>query len=163
MGFQFALAIEIVLDRALGAAADEDDVFDNLISGLVDDIAKYRTINYVVQFLGRGFGSGQDARAQPGVALDVLYLTNASGTAVFARPIFSPDARDKRYLDAPIVAVRTAKFAAISNSTPARPKRPFGFHQHCGPHDAAADRPSSSKPLKAAPTFFTWQVGPPKA
>ena len=64
LGLKLDLVIEIVLDGALGAAGDEDDVFDPGFAGFFHDIGQNRPIDDVQQFLGRGLGAGKNAGAE---------------------------------------------------------------------------------------------------
>lgn len=70
LGFQLRLKldlmIEIVLDRALRAAGDEDEVFDARLATFLDNVGKNWSIDDVQQFLWRGLGARQDTRTETG-------------------------------------------------------------------------------------------------
>ena len=65
-GFQFVGLVEVVLDGALGAAADEDDVGDAGLHRLFDRILDQRLVDDGQHFLGAGLGGRQKTGAQTG-------------------------------------------------------------------------------------------------
>ena len=64
--FQFELAVEMVLDHALVAAGDEDEMLDAGLARLVDHVLDQRPVDHRQHFLGHGLGGGQEAGAEPG-------------------------------------------------------------------------------------------------
>ena len=63
--FQFGVRVEMILDRALGAAGDEDQIGDPGGDGLFDGILDDRLVDDGQQLFRHGLGGGQKARAQP--------------------------------------------------------------------------------------------------
>ena len=59
-------AIEVILEDALAAAGDEDELFDAGGARLLERILNERPVDDRQHLLGQGFGGGQHARAQPG-------------------------------------------------------------------------------------------------
>src|SRR5207253_4777948 len=64
--FQLELAVEMVLDHALVAAGDENEMLDAGLARLVDDVLDQRPVDHRQHFLGHGFGGGEEAGAEPG-------------------------------------------------------------------------------------------------
>ncbi len=64
--FELELAVEMVLDDALVAAGDEDEMLDAGLAGLVDDVLDERPVDDRQHFLRHGLGGGQKPRAEPG-------------------------------------------------------------------------------------------------
>ena len=79
LSLKLDLVIEIVLDRPLGAAGDEDDVFDPRLSGLFDDVGEDRPIDDVQQFLGGRLGAGQNPGAEARDGQNGLAQTRGRG------------------------------------------------------------------------------------
>ena len=55
----------MVLDHALVAAGDEDEMLDAGRHRLVDHVLDQRTVNHRQHFLGHGLGRGEEPRAEP--------------------------------------------------------------------------------------------------
>ena len=64
--FQFELAVEVILDHALVAAGDKDEVLDAGFAGFVDDVLDERPVDHRQHFLRHGFGRRQEAGSEPG-------------------------------------------------------------------------------------------------
>ena len=62
--FQLDLAVEMVLDHALVAAGDEDEMLDAGLARLVDDMLDDGPVDDGQHFLGHGFGGRQEACAE---------------------------------------------------------------------------------------------------
>ena len=62
---QFQLMIEVILDRALVAAGDEDEALDPRGRGLLDCVLNERLVDDGQHFLRHRLGRRQEARAQP--------------------------------------------------------------------------------------------------
>ena len=70
---ELELVVEIVLDRALAAAGDEDEVLDARRPGLGDHVATGSAGRTTLsRFFGRGLGGRQHAGAEPGHRQDGL-------------------------------------------------------------------------------------------
>ena len=67
---EFVGAVEIILDRALIAARDEDEMLDSGRDGLIDHILDGRPVKDGQHFLGDGFGGWQDTGSQAGNGQD---------------------------------------------------------------------------------------------
>ena len=65
-GVEFEHAVEMILDHALVAAGDEDEMFDAGLPGLVDHILDQRLVDDGQHFLRHRLGGGQDAGAEAG-------------------------------------------------------------------------------------------------
>ena len=65
-GVEFEHAVEMVLDHALVAAGDEDEMLDAGLLGLVDHILDQRLVDDGQHFLRHRLGGGQDAGAEAG-------------------------------------------------------------------------------------------------
>ena len=65
-GVEFVHPVEMVLDHALVAAGDEDEMFDAGFLGLVDHILDQRLVDDGQHFLRHRLGGGQDAGAEAG-------------------------------------------------------------------------------------------------
>ena len=65
-GFQFKLAVEVVLDDAFVAAGDENEMLDAGFLRLVDDVLDQRTIDDGQHFLRHRLGGGKEAGAETG-------------------------------------------------------------------------------------------------
>ena len=65
-GVELEHAVEMILDHALVAAGDEDEMFDAGLPGLVDHILDQRLVDDGQHFLGHRLGGGQDAGAEAG-------------------------------------------------------------------------------------------------
>ena len=65
-GVEFVHAVEMVLDHALVAAGDEDEMLDAGLPGLVDHILDQRLVDDGQHFLRHRLGGGQDAGAEAG-------------------------------------------------------------------------------------------------
>ena len=63
---ELELAVEMVLDHALVAAGDEDEMLDAGLARLVDDVLDQRPVDDRQHFLRHGLGGGQEAGAEPG-------------------------------------------------------------------------------------------------
>src|SRR5258705_5092145 len=63
---EFELAVEVVLDDALVAAGDEDEMLDAGLTGLVDHMLDQRTVDHRQHFLRHCFGGGQKTRTEAG-------------------------------------------------------------------------------------------------
>ncbi len=62
---QLELAVEMVLDHALVAAGDEDEVLDAGRLRLVHHVLDERTVDHRQHLLRHGLGRGEKARAEP--------------------------------------------------------------------------------------------------
>ena len=62
----------MVLDGALVAAGDEDEMLDAGGLGLVDHVLDHRPVDDGQHLLGHRLGGGQEARAEPGDGEDGL-------------------------------------------------------------------------------------------
>ena len=56
----------MILDDALVAAGDEDEVLDAGLAGLVDDVLDQRPVDDRQHFFRHGFGGRQEPGAEPG-------------------------------------------------------------------------------------------------
>ncbi len=65
-GVEFVHPVEMVLDHALVAAGDEDEMFDAGFLGLIDHILDQRLVDDGQHFLRHRLGGGQDAGAEAG-------------------------------------------------------------------------------------------------
>ncbi len=65
-GVKLVHAVEMVLDHALVAAGDEDEMFDAGLPGLIDHILDQRLVDDGQHFLRHRLGGGQDAGAEAG-------------------------------------------------------------------------------------------------
>ena len=63
---ELELAVEMVLDHALVAAGDEDEMLDAGLARLVDHVLDQRPVDHRQHLLGHGLGGGQEAGAEPG-------------------------------------------------------------------------------------------------
>ena len=63
---ELELAVEMVLDDALVAARDEDEMLDAGRARLVDDVLDDRPVDDGQHFLRHRLGGGQEARAEAG-------------------------------------------------------------------------------------------------
>jgi len=64
--------IEMVLERALAAAGDEDHLLDPGFARFLDRILDQRPIDDRQHLLGNGFGGGEEAGAETGDRKDCL-------------------------------------------------------------------------------------------
>ena len=62
---ELELAVEMVLDHALVAAGDEDEMLDAGLHRLVDHVLDQRTVDHRQHFFRHGLGRGEEARAEP--------------------------------------------------------------------------------------------------
>ena len=67
---QLELAVEVVLDDALVAAGDEDEVLDAGLPRLVDDMLDQRPVDHRQHLLRHRLGRRQEAGAEPGDGKD---------------------------------------------------------------------------------------------
>ena len=63
-GFQRGNAVEVVLQGALVAAGDHQDVAQADIYGFFDDVLDGRLVHHRQHFLGHGLGGGQEPGAE---------------------------------------------------------------------------------------------------
>ena len=63
---EFELPVEVILDHALVAAGDEDEMLDAGLARLVNDVLDQRPIEHRQHFLGHRLGRGEEPGAQPG-------------------------------------------------------------------------------------------------
>ena len=63
---QLELAVEMVLDDALVAAGDEDEMLDAGLAGLVDDVLDQRPVDHRQHLLRHGLGRRQEPGAEAG-------------------------------------------------------------------------------------------------
>jgi hypothetical protein len=63
---EFVLAVEVVLDDALVAPGDEDEVFDAGRPGLVDHVLDHGSVDDRQHLLGHRLGRGQEPRTEAG-------------------------------------------------------------------------------------------------
>ena len=63
----------MVLDHALVAARDKDEMLDARFPGLIDGDLDERPVNDGQHFLGHGLGGGQEPRAQSGDGENCLF------------------------------------------------------------------------------------------
>ncbi len=63
---QLELAVEMILDDALVAPGDEDEMLDAGLARLVDDMLDDRPVDHRQHFLGHGLGGRQEAGSEPG-------------------------------------------------------------------------------------------------
>ncbi len=64
--FQLELAVEMVLDHALVAAGDEDEMLDAGLARLVHHVLDQRPVDDRQHFLRHGLGGGQEAGSKAG-------------------------------------------------------------------------------------------------
>ena len=69
-GVQFVHAVEMILDHALVAAGDEDEMLDAGFLGLIDHVLDQRLVDDGQHLLRHGLGGGQDAGAEAGDGKD---------------------------------------------------------------------------------------------
>src|SRR4029078_7897736 len=62
---ELELPVEMILDDALVAPGDEDEMFDAGLTRLVDHVLDQRTVNHRQHFLRTRFGWGQERGAEP--------------------------------------------------------------------------------------------------
>ena len=62
---ELVLAVEMILDHALVAAGDEDEMLDAGLARLVHHMLDQRPVDHRQHFLGHGLGRGQEAGAKP--------------------------------------------------------------------------------------------------
>jgi hypothetical protein len=67
---QLELAVEVVLDDALVAAGDEDEVLDPGLARLVDDMLDQRPVDHRQHLFRHRLGRRQEAGAEPGHGKD---------------------------------------------------------------------------------------------
>ena len=65
-GVEFEHPVEVVLDHALVAAGDKDEMLDSGLPRLVDHILDQRLVDDGQHFLRHRLGGGQDAGAEAG-------------------------------------------------------------------------------------------------
>ena len=70
--FQLQRAVEMILDRALVATGDDDDILDAGGRRLLDDVLNRGLIDDREHFLGLSFGGGQETSAESGGGNDGL-------------------------------------------------------------------------------------------
>ena len=63
--FELELPVEMVLDHALVAAGDEDEVLDAGCHGLIHDMLDQRTVDHRQHLFRHRLGRGQEAGAKP--------------------------------------------------------------------------------------------------
>ena len=63
---QLELAVEVILDRALVAAGDEDEMLDTGLARLVDHVLDQRPVDHRQHFLRNGLGGGEEAGTEAG-------------------------------------------------------------------------------------------------
>src|SRR6516162_4309863 len=63
---ELELTIEVILDDALVATGDEDEMLDAGLPRLVDDMLDQRPVDDRQHLLGHGLGGGQEAGAETG-------------------------------------------------------------------------------------------------
>ena len=63
---ELELPVEMVLDDALVAAGDEDEMLDAGRARLVDDVLDQRPVDHRQHLLRHRLGGGKEARAEPG-------------------------------------------------------------------------------------------------
>ena len=68
--FELELAVEMVLDDALVAAGDEDEMLDAGLARLVDHVLDQRPVDDRQHFLRHGLGGGQEAGSEAGDGKD---------------------------------------------------------------------------------------------
>ena len=64
--FQLELAVEMILDDALVAPGDEDEMLDAGLARLVDDMLDQRPVDHRQHFLRHGLGGRQEPGAEAG-------------------------------------------------------------------------------------------------
>ena len=64
--FQLELAVEMVLDDALVAAGDEDEMLDAGLAGLVDHVLDQRPVDHRQHLFRHGLGGRQEPGAEAG-------------------------------------------------------------------------------------------------
>ena len=84
VSFKFELAVEMVLDHALVAAGDEDEMLDAGLAGLVHHVLDQRPVDDRQHFLRHGFGRRQEAGPEAG---DGKYGFADAGHANLARAL----------------------------------------------------------------------------
>jgi hypothetical protein len=62
--FELELIIEVILDHALVAAGDENEMLDAGGSRFVDDMLQNRPVDDRQHFLRNGFGGGKESRSK---------------------------------------------------------------------------------------------------
>jgi len=65
-GLELDRDIEVILDRVLAAASDQDDVVDSGRNSLLDTLRADRLVDEREHLLGLCLGGGQEARTQSG-------------------------------------------------------------------------------------------------
>src|SRR4029453_9794842 len=93
----------MILDDALVAARDEDEMLDAGIPRLVDDMLNHRTVDDRQHLLGYRLGRGQEAGAKP--CHGEHGLADASGHPVLVQSI-SPASGLAREVRTPSTAIR---------------------------------------------------------
>ena len=69
---ELVVAVEVVLERALVAAGDHEDVVEAGGDGLLDDVLDGRLVDDRQHLLGSGLGGGQEPGAEAGCRDDSL-------------------------------------------------------------------------------------------
>ena len=69
-GFELELAVEMILDHALVAPGDENEMLDAGLARLVHDVLDQRPVDHGQHFLRHGLGGGQEAGAETGDGKD---------------------------------------------------------------------------------------------
>ena len=64
--FQLELAVEVILDDALVAAGDEDEMLDAGLAGLVHDVLDQRPVDHRQHLFRHGLGRRQEPGAEAG-------------------------------------------------------------------------------------------------
>src|SRR5207253_1229806 len=65
-GVEFKHPVEMILDHALVAAGDKDEMLDASLLGLIDDVLDQWLVDDGQHFLWHSVGGGQDAGAEAG-------------------------------------------------------------------------------------------------
>ena len=66
VSFEFELAVEMVLDHALVAAGDEDEMLDAGLARFVHHVLDQRPVDHRQHFLRHGLGRRQEAGSEAG-------------------------------------------------------------------------------------------------
>ena len=125
---ELEVAVEVVLERSLAAAGDEQDVLEAGGHGLLDDVLDGRLVDDRQHLLGRRLGGRQEPRAEPGRGDDRLADRRLAAHA--------PTLDDRVGHDGPVTIASRRRGCAPPSGLP-------------GPRAAADDRDAAAEAIAA--------------